>query len=167
MASKHNIFIEQGSTFHLYLTWKDPNETPIDLTGFRIRMQVRQEPESAATLLDFDSDALELPSDNYLARAGRKGALRFPVDTLLFHLTRMSHMGLSCVSCGACEDACPMDIPIAQIFTLVGSDAQELFGHSPGAERGTPSPLVAYRDEEFHEIEMPYVETLKAKGKGE
>jgi hypothetical protein len=58
VASKHNIFIEQGSTFHLYLTWKDPDGTPIDLTGYRIRMQARQEPESAVKLLDFDSDAL-------------------------------------------------------------------------------------------------------------
>ena len=115
----------------------------------------------------FDSEALELPHYNYLARARRKGALRLPSDTLLFHLTRMSHMGLSCVSCGACEDACPMDVPIAQIFSLVGSDAQKLFGHSPGTERGESSPLVAYQDEEFHEVEMPYVETLKAEGGGE
>jgi formate dehydrogenase subunit beta len=112
----------------------------------------------------FDSDALDLPPENYLDRASRKGSLRFPSDTLLFHLTRMSHMGLSCVSCGACEDACPMDIPIAQIFSLVGADAQELFDHTPGIERGRQSPLVTYRDEEFREVEMPYVETLEAKG---
>lgn len=78
MASKHNIFIEQGSTFHLYLTWKDPNETPIDLTGFRIRMQVRQEPESAATLLDFDSDALT--SGQHIAALDATGIINITLD---------------------------------------------------------------------------------------
>jgi hypothetical protein len=57
-----------------------------------------------------------------------------------------------------------MDIPIAQLFSLVGADAQELFDHTPGIERGRQSPLVTYRDEEFREVEMPYVETLEAKG---
>jgi len=36
----------------------------------------------------FESAALKLPPENYLARAGRKGALRFPPDTLLFHIGR-------------------------------------------------------------------------------
>lgn len=58
MASKHNIVIEQGATFPLYIAWKDPSGNPIDLTGYRIRMQVRQDPESATTLLNFDSNAL-------------------------------------------------------------------------------------------------------------
>jgi len=109
----------------------------------------------------FDSDALKLPSSNYLKRAERKGALRFPPDTLLFHLGRMSHMVLSCVSCGACEDACPMDIPVAQMFALVGTRAQDLFQYTPGAEIGQPRPLVDYRPEEFQEAETPYVEIYK------
>lgn len=58
MAAKHNIVIEQGATFPLYVTWKDPAGNAIDLTGFRVRMQVRQTAESASTLVDFDSDDL-------------------------------------------------------------------------------------------------------------
>lgn len=57
-AAKHNIVIEQGATFPLYITWKDPQGVPIDLTGYRIRMQIRQSPSAAGTLVSFDSGAL-------------------------------------------------------------------------------------------------------------
>ena len=40
----------------------------------------------------------------------------FLPEPLLFQLGRMSHMSLSCVSCGMCEDACPVDIPVGRIF---------------------------------------------------
>jgi formate dehydrogenase subunit beta len=107
----------------------------------------------------FDSDALKLSSENYLMRAQRKGGLRFLPDTALFHLGRMSHMALSCVSCGTCEDACPMSIPVAQIFSLVGEKAQKTFDYLPGKDKEEPLPLVAYKEEEFHDVEKPYVET--------
>jgi formate dehydrogenase subunit beta len=107
----------------------------------------------------FESDALKLPQENYLTRAQRKGSLRLPPETLFFHLGRMSHMVLSCVSCGACEDACPMDIPVAQVFSLVADDAQRLFDYEPGRDKHEPLPVVEYREEEFREVEEPYTET--------
>lgn len=57
MADRLNIIIEQGATFPLYITWKDSDGDPINLTGYRIRMQVRQAPTATTTLLSFDSDA--------------------------------------------------------------------------------------------------------------
>jgi formate dehydrogenase subunit beta len=107
----------------------------------------------------FDSDALKLSPENYLMRAERKSGLRFPPDTLLFHLGRMSHMSFSCVSCGTCEDACPMDIPISQIFSLVGENAQKVFDYIPGRSKDEPIPLVAYQEEELQDVIKPYVET--------
>lgn len=107
----------------------------------------------------FDSDALKLSPENYLMRAERKSGLRFPPDTLLFHLGRMSHMSFSCVSCGTCEDACPMNIPISQIFSLVGENAQKVFDYIPGRNKDEPIPLVAYQEEELQEAIKPYVET--------
>jgi formate dehydrogenase subunit beta len=106
----------------------------------------------------FDSAALQLPAENYLARAARKGALRFPPDTLLFHIGRASHMALSCVSCGACEDACPMDIPVAQVFSLMADQAQETLGYVPGRSLDEPLPLTAYEMDELHQVEQPYIE---------
>ena len=111
----------------------------------------------------FNSEALNLYPDNYLMRAKSKGGLRFPPDTLLFHLGRMSHMIVSCVSCGTCEDACPVSIPVGQIFSLVADKTQKLFDYVPGRNIDEPLPLVTYKEEEFREIEMPYVETYQSK----
>jgi len=103
----------------------------------------------------FDSASLNLSPETYLSRAEKKGALRFPLDTLLFHLGRMSHMVLSCVSCGACEDACPMSIPVAQIFSLVADQTQKAFDYTPGINKKEPLPLQAFLEDEFLEVETP------------
>jgi len=110
----------------------------------------------------FDSGALKLPPDNYMARAERKGALRFPPDTLFFHIGRASHMALSCVSCGACEDACPMDIPVSQVFSLAAEESQAMIGgYVPGENRGEMLPLVAYKMDELHHVEQAYIEIYR------
>jgi len=103
----------------------------------------------------FDSQLLRLTPKAYMERAEKRGALRFPLDTLLFHLGRMSHMALSCVSCGACEDACPMSIPVAQVFTMMGNQTQEYFDYMPGRDRKEPLPLQVFREDEFKEAETP------------
>jgi formate dehydrogenase subunit beta len=106
----------------------------------------------------FDSDNLRFPFEDYLSRAEMAGGLRLPPETLLFHIGRMLHMSLSCVSCGACEDACPTSIPVAQIFSLVGNKNQEAFDYVPGRSLDEPLPLRTYREEELQEVEQSYVE---------
>ena len=107
----------------------------------------------------FDSDNMSFSFDDYLKRAEITGGLRLPPETLLFHIGRMLHMSLSCVSCGACEDACPMSIPVAQVFSLVADRNQEAFGYVPGRSLDEPLPLRVYEEEEFEEVEQSYVET--------
>lgn len=104
----------------------------------------------------FDSDKMKFTFEDYLARAEARGGLIFPTDTLLFHIGRMLHMSLSCVSCGMCEDACPMDIPVAQIFSLVGDRNQEAFDYVPGRSVDEPLPLTTFEEEEFQEVEQSY-----------
>lgn len=100
----------------------------------------------------FISPTFELESDKYLRQADKKGGIRMPADTLLFHLTRMNHMGNSCVGCGACEEACPNDIPLLKLFQLIGSETQELFGYVPGRNVEEPLPASAFREKEFEWI---------------
>ena len=67
-------------------------------------------------------------------------------------------MALSCVSCGACEDACPMDIPVSQIFSLAADKSQAMMGYTPGQNRNEMLPLVTYEMDEFHHVEQAYTE---------
>jgi formate dehydrogenase subunit beta len=103
----------------------------------------------------FDSQMKHFSPQTYLERAQKRGALRFPLDPLLFHLGRMSHMVLSCVSCGACEDACPMSIPVGKIFSWVADETQPAFNYSAGMDWGEPLPLQSFLKDEFCEVEIP------------
>lgn len=47
--------IEQGADFFLDLVYKDDTGTPIDLTGFSARMQVREEYSSAAPVVNIST----------------------------------------------------------------------------------------------------------------
>jgi formate dehydrogenase subunit beta len=107
----------------------------------------------------FDSPNMKFAFDDYLKRAETAGGLKLPPETLLFHIGRMLHMSLSCVSCGACEDACPTDIPVAQVFSLVGDRNQAAFDYVPGRSREEPLPLRVYEEKEFEEVEQSYLET--------
>jgi formate dehydrogenase subunit beta len=100
----------------------------------------------------FDSPSFELESDKYLGLAEKKGAIRMPTDTLLFHLTRMTHIGASCVGCGACEEACPNDIPLLKIFQLIGDNVQKLFEYTPGRSLEDDLPPAAYKEDELQWI---------------
>jgi len=105
---------------------------------------------------NFDSDKMKFTFEDYFTRAEARGRLMVPTDTLLFHVGRMLHMSLSCVSCGMCEDACPMAIPVAQIFTVVGDRNQEVFDYVPGKNIDEPLPLTTFEKEEFLEVEQSY-----------
>lgn len=91
-------------------------------------------------------------AEKYLGRADRKGALRMPSDSLLFHLVRLNHMAASCVACGMCEDACPNKIALFKLFFLAGSKVQQLFDYIPGASLQDELPLVMFREDEFSEV---------------
>lgn len=110
-------------------------------------------PICACRLCYFDSDKVKLPSEDYLERAESKGSIRFLPDTILFHMGRMMHMSTSCVSCGACEDACSMSIPVAQIFSMIADETQGLFDYVSGRSLDEPIPLVTYKEDELHEVE--------------
>jgi formate dehydrogenase (coenzyme F420) beta subunit len=100
----------------------------------------------------FDSATSKPNSDFKMIRAQKKGALAFPLDRLMFHVGRMSHMSLSCVSCGLCSDACPVDIPVANIFSFVGSETQKTFEYEAGASAGDALPMRDYKLDELGEL---------------
>ena len=50
MAGRYDIDCEKGATFRRVITWGDENESPINLTGFSARMQVREAFTSSTTV---------------------------------------------------------------------------------------------------------------------
>jgi len=100
-----------------------------------------------------DGDSWEAPAAEYLGRAQNAGSLRLLPDTVLFHIGRLAHMSLSCVSCGTCEDACPADIRVAQLFGMVAARTQRLFDYEPGSDAECAVPLATFKEDELHEVE--------------
>ncbi|MGD9147935.1 MAG: 4Fe-4S dicluster domain-containing protein [Anaerolineae bacterium] len=89
--------------------------------------------------------------------AERKGTVRMLPDTLLFHLTRLNHMVTSCVGCGLCTDACPVDIPVGTVFRAVGEKAQAIFDYHPGRSLDDAAPVQEFREDELTALgERPY-----------
>ncbi len=97
----------------------------------------------------FRSTVFEHNGGQLLRLAARKGALRLPADTLLFHLTRMSHMASSCTGCGMCTSACPSRLPVAELFALVSGEVQEMFGYAPGRTLEEEPPVSVFKEEEL------------------
>ncbi len=97
----------------------------------------------------FRTETFSHRSADYERWAGRKGTVRLPADTLLFHLTRLNHMSVSCVGCGLCESACPNDLPVARVFRAVGERVQALFDYVPGRDADETIPIATFREEEL------------------
>jgi len=95
------------------------------------------------------SPAFEWEAEKYLDMAEKKGALRMPADTLLFQLTRLNHVGLSCTGCGLCQDACPSGIPLLPLFRHTGDKVQALFDYVPGRDLEEELPLTMFDENEL------------------
>lgn len=55
-AAVYNITVEQGATFTLNLVYKDNNATPINLTGYTARMQIRRNYNAVTPLATFTTE---------------------------------------------------------------------------------------------------------------
>jgi formate dehydrogenase subunit beta len=100
----------------------------------------------------FDSDILKPSPKQYMDKAQKRGVLRMPLDTALYHIGRMNHMITSCVACGQCENACPSNIPLLAIYLALGKDVQALFDYIPGKNLDDELPLATFKEEELSEV---------------
>lgn len=65
-AGKYSFTVEQGATTSFQVVYKDANGTPVNLTGYHARMQIREEKSATAVIcklsssLDADGTGLNL-----------------------------------------------------------------------------------------------------------
>ncbi|MFX1294986.1 MAG: Coenzyme F420 hydrogenase/dehydrogenase, beta subunit C-terminal domain [Promethearchaeota archaeon] len=63
---------------------------------------------------------------------------RKEIDPVLYCLTRLGHMGDSCIQCGKCFQNCPSKIPLAFIHLMFLQKIQNAFGFVPGRKEVAP-----------------------------
>ena len=97
----------------------------------------------------FKTAVFEHEGNQFLRWADRKGGIRMPTDTLLFHLIRMSHMVTSCIGCGLCDSACPSRLPVASLFRSVGDKIQKMFQYAPGRDVKEVPPVATFKEDEL------------------
>jgi len=97
----------------------------------------------------FRTAVFEHDGDQFLRWADRKGGIRMPTDTLIFHLIRMSHMVTSCIGCGLCDSACPSRLPVATLFRSVGDKIQKMFNYIPGKDVKEVPPVATFKEDEL------------------
>jgi formate dehydrogenase subunit beta len=71
-----------------------------------------------------------------------KGQDKTDVNT--FHFLRAFHCAGRCTDCGACVEACPMDINVRDFTRKLNKDSVELFGWEAGLDITKRPPLDAY-----------------------
>jgi formate dehydrogenase subunit beta len=103
-------------------------------------------------LCDFESRSFDYDLPYFEKELAGKGSLRLPPDTMFFHLGRMTHMSFSCVACGQCSDTCPVGIPVASVFKMVGENTASLFDYVAGRDAEESIPVMVFKEEEFSEL---------------
>lgn len=59
-----------------------------------------------------------------------------------FHMVRALHTIGKCVGCRECELACPADIPLTTLYSLLRRDVAEMFDYETGADLEAMPPLL-------------------------
>jgi ferredoxin len=72
-----------------------------------------------------------------------------PTDTMTFHILRAYHCAGRCTDCGACQQACPMDINVRHFTRKLNKDVLDLYNSEAGLSIEKRPPLDTYRPDDY------------------
>ena len=72
-----------------------------------------------------------------------------PTDTMTFHMLRAYHCAGRCTDCGACQQACPMDINVRNFTRKLNKDVLDLYKCEAGLSIEERPPLDTYRPDDY------------------
>lgn len=65
-------------------------------------------------------------------------------ENRMFHLGRAMHLAGRCVGCGACDRACPVNIPLRALNTKLACETKDLFSVVAGLDMDKQPPLTEF-----------------------
>ncbi len=71
----------------------------------------------------------------------KRGAV--PAEAITFHLIRAFHLSDTCVACGVCQEACPVNIPLLYLQFTMRKTLREQYGYEAGLDREIQSPVLS------------------------
>jgi formate dehydrogenase subunit beta len=69
-------------------------------------------------------------------------------EKAFFHVMRAYHLAGRCVECHACDQACPVHIPLSLLNRKIAREVKTLFGYVAGSDSESPPPLATFRKDE-------------------
>jgi Fe-S oxidoreductase len=75
-----------------------------------------------------------------------------PRGSLNWNTIRAYHLAGRCTLCGACESACPVDIPLMVLNRMLAQHVYKEFGFAPGLDPAAPALLATWRREDPNEL---------------
>lgn len=73
-AGNYDLTIEQGATFSQLITYKDPSDVAVNLTGYTARMHIRRTKEASSTL------AVLTTENNRITLGGAAGTISLAIS---------------------------------------------------------------------------------------
>lgn len=71
-----------------------------------------------------------------------------PAENQIWNLIRAFHLSGRCVDCGACEQACPVNIPLMLLNRKLQKDGIDFFGFEPGLNAEATPPFATFKKDE-------------------
>jgi hypothetical protein len=82
-AGRYDIEGYQGATLSRIFTWKDENDSPIDLSGYTARMEIRSGSWPTNQIKPSGSDGVPaLDADSYLTLGGNTGIITLSIPAV-------------------------------------------------------------------------------------